>query len=251
MKKIWISPSCFNCELYDQGGHITSKDEVKRAVDIWNHARSCLERDNPSEFDRSDSIGWLKRAMNQRLKLIEYIYSLKNFALPTSPKGYLEYLATLNIVRPFMLKTLMAVRNDIEHNDATPPDIERCLELLDLVWYFIRSTDELVKIQKCSIVFQESFNTEKESPYWLSIDIKFDEPYLINVYGWVESRKFSNEYKEGWFEVSVSDMGTKSNRWTDSENHSDKRDDDLWVRGELKPLPEQALSIIAAAINAD
>lgn len=251
MKKIWISPTCLNCELYDQGGNGTSKDEVKRAVDIWEHARSCLERDNPSEFDRSDSIGWLKRALNQRLKLIEYIYSLKKFALPTSPKGYLEYLETLNIVRPFMLKALMAVRNDIEHNDATPPDTERCLELLDLVWYFIRSTDGLVKAQKCSIVFQESFNTEKESPYWLEIDIKFDEPYFINVYGWVESIKYSSEYVEGWLEVAVEDAGTKSQRWPDSEGHSDKKNDDLWIRGELKPLPEQAFNIIVSAINAD
>ncbi|QUM86995.1 hypothetical protein [Moritella sp. 28] len=248
MKKIWISPTCFN-ECHEECGHLTSKREVKRAVNIWEHARNCLERDNLTEFDRSDSIGWLKRALNQRLKLIEYIYSLKNFALPDSPKGYLEYLATLNVVRPFMLKTLMAVRNDIEHNDAAPPDMERCLELLDLVWYFIRSTDELVKTRQSSVGFLDSFDENGESPYWISLDIKFDEPYLISVNGWVEATKYSSEYKDGWFEVSCVEVGTKGQRWPDCQNHSDKRDEDLWIQGELKALPEQAFKIVVAVIN--
>ena len=248
MKKIWISPTCFN-ECEEECGYNTPKIEVKRAVNIWEHARNCLERDNLTEFDRSDSISWLKRALNQRLKLIEDIYSLKNVALSDSPKGYLEYLATLNVVRPFMLKTLMAVRNDIEHNDAAPPDMERCLELLDLVWYFIRSTDELVKTQPSSVVFCGSYHGDSEPPYWISVAIKFDAPYLIDVSGWVEATKYSNEYKDGWFEVSCVDAEIKGQRWPDGENHSDKRDEDLWFRGELKALPEQVFEIIAAVIN--
>ncbi|GAP76976.1 hypothetical protein W04_3555 [Pseudoalteromonas sp. SW0106-04] len=250
MEKVWVSPDCFEVEAYSELGTELPKADAKRALDIWEHARHCLERENLSEFDRSDTIAWLKRALNQRLKLIEQYYSLKKFALPTSPKGYLEYLETLNVVRPFMLKTLMLLRNDIEHKDAVPPTVERCLELLDLVWYFIRSTDELVKNQKYSIVFQKSYNTTEESPYWLSVGLNFSKPYSIKVSGWVESKKYRCEHKAGWLEVTVKDVGTKNQRWPDPKNHSDKNSNDLWVSGELTPLPEEAFNIIRAAINA-
>ncbi len=38
------------------------------------------------------------------------------------------------------MKQLLAIRNDIEHRDVKPPSTEKCLELLDAVWYFLKST---------------------------------------------------------------------------------------------------------------
>jgi hypothetical protein len=44
------------------------------------------------------------------------------------------------------MKELLKIINDIEHNDARSPEIERCKELVDVVWYFLKSTDSIVKV---------------------------------------------------------------------------------------------------------
>jgi hypothetical protein len=42
-----------------------------------------------------------------------------------------------------MVARLIAFRNSIEHGDKLPPDKEQCADLLEVVWYFLRSTDLL------------------------------------------------------------------------------------------------------------
>ena len=39
----------------------------------------------------------------------------------------------------------MDIRNEIEHEDAPPPPYVRARELLDMTWYFLRSTEVPLK----------------------------------------------------------------------------------------------------------
>ena len=47
----------------------------------------------------------------------------------------------------------MDVRNAIEHHDVRPPSLTRCRELLDVVWYFLRTTDQLAKLRHEEFTF--------------------------------------------------------------------------------------------------
>ena len=80
--------------------YTNAKDRL-RAYQLWKHADLILTGDS-NEFNRVDAVSNLKRCLNQRLKFIEHVYSLKKIALSDSPKGYLEYLGSLGLVRPYV-----------------------------------------------------------------------------------------------------------------------------------------------------
>ncbi|MFJ7913908.1 MULTISPECIES: hypothetical protein [unclassified Lysinibacillus] len=139
----WISNEILNWESYSESSTVLEKEKGERAFRIWEHAKNLIEN-NETEFHLADGITNLKRALNHRLKLIEEIYGFKFVEINNKPKGYMEILEIFGVVRPFLMKRLLTIRNGIEHNDEKPPSYERCIELLDVVWYFLKSTDLMV-----------------------------------------------------------------------------------------------------------
>ena len=129
-------------------------DYVSRAQEIWRHARARL-RGTPSELDRVDCIGTLKRAINHRLKSIQATYHFDQLPTKRPKKQVLERLQDYGIVRPAIIKELLEVRNGIEHNDAAPPDTPKCEFYVDIVWYFLKSTDSLVDMAVDSIHYED------------------------------------------------------------------------------------------------
>ncbi len=176
----WISNEIFNLEYKSQTSIVLNLEKSKRAYEMWEHSRLLIE-ENESEFHLSDGISNLKRSLNQRLNFIEEIYNLKNINLQGTPKGYLELLEFFGIVRPFLMKQLLAIRNDIEHRDVKPPSIEKCLELLDAVWYFLKSTDYLARYSTDSIVYEEE-NIIPEDNSWIELNYRFDI-HSLNIRG--------------------------------------------------------------------
>ena len=133
MSKLWLSNQVFSSELCEyQGGYCIDTKHLRRAYKQWNHANKTLNTSR-EELYRVDTITTLKRSLNQRLKLIEAIYALKKIAEQSSPKDSLGYLETFGVIRSSLLKNLLDVRNEIEHNDVEPPSYERCVELLDAI----------------------------------------------------------------------------------------------------------------------
>ncbi|MFY0518251.1 hypothetical protein ACOMCU_10525 [Lysinibacillus sp. UGB7] len=173
----WISKDVFNLEYETESSIVLNIVDLKRAYEVWEHARSLIEN-NESGFHLSDGIANLKRALNQRLQLIEKIYNFKNINLEGKPKGYLELLEFFGIVRPFLMKQLLIIRNDIEHRDAEPPSFEKCLELLDAVWYFLKSTDYLVRYSTNTLVYEEE-NIIPEDNSWVELKYRFDVHSLM------------------------------------------------------------------------
>ena len=141
-------------------------DYVSRSQDIWRHAVARVKGDC-SELDRVDCIGTLKRAINHRLKAIQATYHFDQLPTTRPKKQVLEKLQDYGIVRPAIIKELLEVRNGIEHNDAAPPDKPRCEFYIDLVWYFLKSTDSLVDMAVDSIVYEDD---QSDSALYLSIN---------------------------------------------------------------------------------
>ena len=194
----WISNDVFNLEYETDSSTVLNIVDLKRAYEVWGHARSLIEN-NESGFHLSDGIANLKRALNQRLQLIEKIYNFKNIDLEGKPKGYLELLEFFGIVRPFLMKQLLTIRNDIEHRDAEPPSFEKCLELLDAVWYFLKSTDYLVRYSTNTILFRED-NIIPENTSWVELTYKFDI-HKFNIRGRLPYDFVSDSPTENSFEM--------------------------------------------------
>ena len=248
-KYIWISDEVFTWYVQSEGGSLTSYNDLMRAYELWNHARSILESKN-DELHRVDAISTLKRCLNQRLKFIEYVYSLKQLASKSSPKGYLEYLETFKLVRPLMLKKLMTIRNDIEHNDVEPPAMGRCLELLDLTWYFLKSTDSILSIQRSDLLFIDLTDEGEETQYSFSVRIDYDLNHQLKISGWFPPEYILEEETSEHSKIVVEIMHTKEEKWSNEEHHKDKLETDIWVVGNLDASPDIKRTIIEKAFNA-
>jgi len=101
------------------------------------------------------------------------------------------------IIRPRMFAQLKEVRSLIEHHDRTPPAQERCAELAEFVWYFLRSTDNLVQLVPMNILFRD------EDPYALSVEGGPEHAWCFTISGGSRiPREFLSATEEReWFEV--------------------------------------------------
>jgi len=116
----------------------------KRAYVIWSHANDILKVSNTDLFC-IDAVSTLKRAIDHRIKLLFEIYRFKDIPIKEKPSGHYEILHHFGIIRSRMVKKLIEIRNKIEHEAAFPPDEEACRDYVELTWYFLRSTDFLVR----------------------------------------------------------------------------------------------------------
>ncbi|MGP9557513.1 hypothetical protein [Psychrobacter sp. AOP7-A1-24] len=150
-----------------------------------------------------------------------------------------------------MLKQLMLIRNDIEHNDAPSPNIERCQELLDLTWYFLKSTDSFVSLCKHDFILKKLSDSGDETQYWLNFDIDFEQGHTTMVNGWVPETLLSKEEKQGFTLIELKDFGSKEARWGGSQKHTDKLDNDFWINGKLKPSENTRFEIVKRCLHAN
>ncbi|MCF7964614.1 MAG: hypothetical protein K9L79_03630 [Methylobacter tundripaludum] len=164
-----------------------SEDFVYRAHEIWRHAKDCIA-DDPTEFDRIDCISSLRRAINHRLKSIASGYRFDDLPSLRPKRQTLEKLQDYGIVRPALIKDLLEVRNLIEHEDAEPPPAERCSYYVDIVWYFLKSTDSLVTMYIDVLTYQEDGDNS-------SLDLKVcpEKSWTIEVRGRVRTELIQAE----------------------------------------------------------
>jgi len=184
---MYISSDVLDWNFYSENGTGLSFEEeevvVGRAHDMWRHASSLITPEC-SEFSRIDAITGLKRAVNHRLKSITDAYCFH--ALPfTSQKKILEKLQFYGIIRPTLLKEIFELRNAIEHMDTPPPSIEQCNRYVDIIWYFLKSTDSLLSMRPDEIKFWSDDNEGT-----LDFDVKFNETWVITVIGELPAKYF-------------------------------------------------------------
>lgn len=144
-----------------------NEENIKECYEHLNHAESLINK-HDDKYHIQDCIRNLKNIVNKRIKQIERVYNFKSF-YPN--KHILEIYKELGIVKGFVIRKLFIIRNDIEHNDLEYQDKEQCHDLLDTVWYFLKSTDNLIYISDiCNHIFEDI----NRNDIWL--DIEFEEP---------------------------------------------------------------------------
>lgn len=228
---MWLSSQVVEWYPRQEGSSIFELKKVLRAYSIWNHAESILS-ESVDEFHLIDAINTLKRSMDHRLKLLNEIYDFNKLPFGEKPKWLIEKLGYVGIVRPFLLKNLIEIRNAVEHRDAQPPSQELCSQYLDIVWYFLRSTDHLARYQTSELVLYPEDNDE--SSYRLDIEIKTDEDWKVEFSGEVPKEFISDHAINGWIEVEVEKITTWENsKKSKFEYYTDQKimPDDLCLSG--------------------
>ncbi|MEW2501676.1 MULTISPECIES: hypothetical protein [unclassified Amycolatopsis] len=178
-----------------------------RAYRHWRHAEELLDVAT-SEFHRIDIVTTLKRAIDHRVRSLREMYQLNRLRQVVGERkiGDLETLQRLNVSRQFMLGKLMLIRNAVEHQDAVPPAVAECRELVELVWYFLKSTDALLCVPLTEVNLDSSTTVEDGSSSHSEggVTLSFDfETWLPKIAGNMPERHFSPVAKPGWAEVRL------------------------------------------------
>jgi len=107
---------------------------------MLTHAEQTLQS-SATDLDRANAILEMRRSISRRIRLLDERYSLRSIPIKEKPSDFLKLLEFVGVVRPTMLQQLIDIRDGVEHEDAEPPDLERCKVFLEFIWYFLKSTD--------------------------------------------------------------------------------------------------------------
>lgn len=226
-KIVYITAKILDCDIYQTTRSSADANEINRAYEIWHHSESLIH-EGASKFELSDGITNLKRCIDHRLKFIESTYRFRTIVSSKQKSGYLELLSELGLVRPFLIKNLFEIRNNIEHHDHNPPEASRCAELLDIAWYLLKSTD--------SILFNIPEEWELSNPDLPGFDITLrwlhQDEITVFINGWIPIELRSNSDDGKTFVVTCTDIQNK-HEGLFRELHSKRSENDIYIVGQI------------------
>ncbi|HEV2175393.1 MAG TPA: hypothetical protein VGR71_17590 [Nitrospira sp.] len=201
---VWIDPSWLSWGSIWETKEPISNDDTARLYEIHQHACDRLAGD-PNEFDRVDSIMALRRVVGRRVKALKEIYKLRELPTGTKPRHDLELLEYFGIIRPFMLKRLIDIRNIVEHQDSSPPSVDECLMYADLIWYFLRSTDGLAQMQAETLIIKPRDVPRSTEPM---VMLHFREPFseMPDIETWVKAAIISYQPRIDWIKIESTEV---------------------------------------------
>jgi hypothetical protein len=192
---------------------------------------------------RVDAITTLKRAVAHRLRLLDGIYEFRRIPIVNKPSDNLELLNYLGIVRPKMVQKLVEIRNSIEHEDTDPPNEEACFDFLEFIWYFLRSTDLLVRRLIRSIALNPPEDALERDYYYVGIEFDPKGSWIPKLTAWVVPSMTSEQPVNDWLTLKVGETHTrgvfmatqgkpvKPRRW---DLFRGKNADDTYLRAEIR-----------------
>jgi hypothetical protein len=206
----WLSPEVFDWAPEYDGAKLGDSERTLRPHVILAHAEKVLFSSD-SELSIADSILSLRRAINSRLKHLHEIYEFRD--LFPKQLGSLERLEQVGLARPFLIKQLLDVRNEIEHNDAAPPSATRARELVDATWYFLRTTDSACKLIPQGVtllsVKRGSSDVDPELYSWLSFRFLPGQHQSLKISGWLSLELLSETEQPGFLLLKVTALRPK------------------------------------------
>ena len=251
---VWIDPGWLSWLCTEEDRNYVEDNGAARPYENHQHACDRLAGD-PNNLDRVDAIMALRRAVGLRVKALMEKYKLRELPIGLKLKD-LELLSYFGIIRPFMLKRLIDLRNSVEHDNTSPPPTDDCLMFTDLIWYFLRSTDRLVKSAPRGLQFWHTPNWRHRDEWddnanvWLRFSGPLSEPpeILATLYEFY----YSYELKADWIRVEATNI-EKYELLADGENGEKDEDWDPWMKiaGKISGTEEQMRLIYQAYFNVD
>ena len=227
-------------EVFPEGATLCEdrSEMLKRPYELLHHAEQRL-KGCPSGLDLVDVITTLKRAAFQRRDALEKAYKLKHLPISGLPKEPLERLAFFGIIKPIVFRNLVDVRNCVEHQDAAPPGVARCKELAEYVWYFLKSTDRLLK-EETNLYLLGNPNSDDPEDYWIEIGNGPSKDWNIRAHGWLPSSLFMPSPLAGGCMIEgVFRYAREQHRQGDEK----RAPDDVFVDGRVVGPKEALISI--------
>ncbi|HZY18633.1 MAG TPA: hypothetical protein VFE82_09130 [Ramlibacter sp.] len=179
----------------------TSTDPVraKRPYEILAHAESVLANAQTA-LALSDAILALKRVIDSRLRHLDELYRF-SARFPGNKVGALERLEQVGLAKPFVVKQLFEIRNDIEHRDLPPPSLNRAKELVDVAWYFLRATDQPCRCWPRELTLRSDALDGNGDKPWIIMCPPSSPSGMFRVSGWVPPQLIGREDAGGSVEV--------------------------------------------------
>jgi hypothetical protein len=167
---IWVANDILDWEINGGMSSSVSEKDWKRPYEIWEYAKNLITNNDDRE-NLAQGIIALKRSYNARHKVISnnYPFNNINFKSKVNKKKKLELLEQYGLIRASLINKLLEIRNPIEHNDSLPPTKEKCIELVDYVWYFLKSTDDLI------LRIPNEVEMKNEDDYFYKVNLNTEE----------------------------------------------------------------------------
>lgn len=236
---MWLSNEIFDWVATRESSSFGGEDQLYKPHEAWEHIRSRLAR-HTTEYDRAEIVVSLRRALDYRVQSLNSVYKFRSIPRINKKASALEIMVNLGLVLPLMTKKLIDIRNIVEHQHRAPPSQNECAELAEFVWYFLKSTDNLVRL------VAEYFTLEHpENPsVWLSINMKPPAWQGISFYGFVPSSLLSSQPNKKWILVNLEknlvsrdDLIKTHPLWDDRDRkeHSKHAPDDVSIHAKVDP----------------
>ncbi|KAA0696860.1 hypothetical protein DT594_05960 [Halopseudomonas laoshanensis] len=191
MTLLYLKDEIFSWYPRTESGDYAKQDGWNRPYDYLDIAYKIIET-HSSSFELIDCVSNLKRAIDHRIKKISTDYQFKSMNRFGLPKESLQKLEALGLAKPAIIKTITSIRNVVEHQFEDPPGVDRCSELADFTWYFLKSTDGVSRNIPNTFLLSNDFVSGYDDEFWLCFSIGDDKLWQgVSVYGWVKASHLS------------------------------------------------------------
>jgi hypothetical protein len=206
--KLWIHPGSLLVNAFFSTSNTPDDKEsfLNRPNEMLEHAEKKLVGE-PTRQDLVDCVSNLKRAIVHRRDALQKIYQFNKIQIVGIGTGNWQRLLTFDVIRPIMFNQLKKIRDVIEHQDGTPPNLDRCREYAEYVWYFLRSTDRLVT--RVPDYIEANFSIkDRPAEYSVYTDIGPNKGWEISVRGWLPPSLVSNTENPEWLNLECQEIKT-------------------------------------------
>lgn len=251
----WLSPEIIEWDSFLQSWSSAEKESIRRPYAHWVHAERILSLAE-TEFHLSDVVTTLKRAVDHRLRLLNDCYKWKRLPVQGLPKGQLQLLEFLGVARHMMIARLVEIRNRIEHADQSPPSVQACTELVEFVWYFLKSTDGLLFRIPTNIQLEEKAGLP-DSP-GVELQMGPDVNWAIKVRGQLARGMLTQAMHDGWLRLKPERVETRAefigrSKHLDEnilEYHRLRNSDDLLFSGNIVGPSDRVMDLVRLYFSA-
>ncbi len=258
MASHWLHPAWLGFRVSAEKLSLSALNTQSRPYDLWDHANSLLEKGQTTRQIRADALINLRRSIDLRVQAIIDKFQLKDVPIRTKPTGHLDLLQYFGVVRPMMAKKLISIRNSVEHQDTIPPVEDEMRELAEFTWYFLRSTDDILRRMPSGLTFDSAYMDSEEReeqtvpPYRLLVDVgpNARSGWAAWIHGYVPASLLSTSPVDDYMALDLDSVETRKERqkrqdreWWE-ENSQVASEDDLFIIGRIRGNSEHIRTLV-------
>ena len=204
---------------------------LEKGYSIIEHAYTLLN--NKDSLYLEDVISNLRKAFNYRIKDIYKNLGIDKLNISFGNTKKLEKLEYLDIVKPLLMSKLLNIRNGIEQYGHNPPSKNECRELIDVVWYFYRTTD--IYCSRTPIDWEVEWQEEGKKCF-LCINFDLSEHKILRIIGRCPEKYLSESKKAATF-IPLKNVNINNNPDNDFVKNYNYHPYSFEAEIEVKELP--------------